>query len=140
MLSLLLLAGNGVRFCFSTVCDFVFCLFVNHVSRELLNGFVPNSQGRRVWSLAQTGLNVKVTRGKKRTVHPRQQRNGPVCCMQRVTLALSRGCLHAVYVWKTSLLYYFGCTDLRKTNFMYLSLSCIYSTSIHYYFSLPSNT
>jgi len=28
--------------------------------RELLHGFVPNSQGRRVWSLARTSLNVKV--------------------------------------------------------------------------------
>jgi len=33
---------------------------VNQISQELLNGFAPNSQGRRVWSLARTSLNVKV--------------------------------------------------------------------------------
>jgi len=27
---------------------------------ELLNGFAPNSQGRRVWSFARTSLNVRV--------------------------------------------------------------------------------
>ena len=37
-----------------------FCLFVNQISHEPLNGFVPNSQGRCVWSLARTSLNVKV--------------------------------------------------------------------------------
>jgi len=35
-------------------------LFVNQISRERLNGYVPNSQGRHVWSLTQTSLNVKV--------------------------------------------------------------------------------
>ena len=35
-------------------------LFVYEISREPLNEFVPNSQGRCVWSLAQTTLNVKV--------------------------------------------------------------------------------
>ena len=34
--------------------------FVYEISRESLNGFVPNSHGRRVWSFAQTSLNVKV--------------------------------------------------------------------------------
>jgi len=38
------------------VCFFV----VNQISPEALNGFAPNSQGRCVWSLAQTSLNVKV--------------------------------------------------------------------------------
>ena len=35
-------------------------LFVYEISWEPLNGFAPNSQGRRVWSLARTSLNVKV--------------------------------------------------------------------------------
>ena len=35
-------------------------LFLYEISREPLNGFAPNSQGRRVWSLARTSLNVKV--------------------------------------------------------------------------------
>jgi len=30
------------------------------ISREPLNGFAPNSQGRRVWSLTRMSLNVKV--------------------------------------------------------------------------------
>jgi len=37
---------------FSAVCDFFFFLFVPQISREPLNGFAPNSQGIRVWSLA----------------------------------------------------------------------------------------
>jgi len=41
-------------------------LFVYEISPELLNGFAPNSHGRRVWSLTQTCLKVKVTRDKKR--------------------------------------------------------------------------
>jgi len=47
-------------------------LFVYEISRELLNGFKQNLQGRRVWSLAGTSLKVKV----------------------------NFGGLHAVYVWK----------------------------------------
>jgi len=35
-------------------------LFVYEISREPLNGFSPNSQGRRVWSTVWTSLNVKV--------------------------------------------------------------------------------
>ena len=35
-------------------------LFVYKISREPLNGFAPNSQGRRGWSLARTSLNIKV--------------------------------------------------------------------------------
>ena len=66
------------------------CLFVNQISLEPLNGFAPNSHGRRVSSLARTNLNVKVkghrsrSPGTKRAVHfhhPRQRRNGPCCCM-----------------------------------------------------------
>jgi len=33
---------------------------VVEISREPLNGFAPNSQGRRVWFLTRMGLNVKV--------------------------------------------------------------------------------
>jgi len=39
---------------------FVCFLFVPQISREPLNGFARNSQGRRVWSLARMSLNVKV--------------------------------------------------------------------------------
>ena len=35
-------------------------LFEYEISPELLNGFVPNSHRRRVWSLALTSLKVKV--------------------------------------------------------------------------------
>jgi len=35
-------------------------LFVNQISRELLNRFASNSHGRRVWSLAGMSLNTKV--------------------------------------------------------------------------------
>jgi len=38
----------------------IFILFVYEISREPLNGFAPNSHGRRVWSLARMSLNVKV--------------------------------------------------------------------------------
>ena len=48
-----------VRFCFSATTCLFFSFFVNQISREPLNAFVPSSQGRRVWSLAWTSLNVK---------------------------------------------------------------------------------
>ena len=35
-------------------------LFVYEISREQLNGFVPNSHGRRVWSLSRTNLKINV--------------------------------------------------------------------------------
>ena len=58
---------------FSAVCDFVVFLFVTQISRERLNRFAPNSQGRRVWFPARTTLNVKVKGqghyGQKRAVH-----------------------------------------------------------------------
>jgi len=63
-------AVNCITFCFWR-CLWLF-LFVYEISPELLNGFAPNSQGRRVWSLAGTSLKVKV----------------------------NFGGLHAVYVWK----------------------------------------
>jgi len=40
-------------------CCFLFAI-VYKISREPLNGYVPNSQGKRVWFLAQTSLKVKV--------------------------------------------------------------------------------
>jgi len=60
-----------VRFMFgktSLACSF---LFVYETSREPLNGFGPNSHGRRVWSLAGTSLKVTVRR--KRSKSPRQK-------------------------------------------------------------------
>ena len=39
---------------------FSFFLFVHQISREPLNGFAPNSQERRVQSIARSILNVKV--------------------------------------------------------------------------------
>jgi len=46
-----------VLFLAPSVCGF---LFMYEISRELLNGSAPNSQGRRVWSLTWTSLKVKV--------------------------------------------------------------------------------
>jgi len=48
-----------VRFCFSATTCLFFSFFVNQISREPLNAFVPSWQGSRVWSLAWTSLNVK---------------------------------------------------------------------------------
>ena len=51
-------AVNCGRFCFwRRQCGF---LVVYKISREPLNGFVPNSHGRRVWSLTPTSLKVNV--------------------------------------------------------------------------------
>jgi len=47
-------------------------LFVYEISREPLNGFAPNSHGRRVWSLARTSLKVNVNFGGLRTVYVRE--------------------------------------------------------------------
>ena len=49
---------NCGRFCFWR-CQSVVFLYVYEISREPLNGFRPNSHGRRVWSLARTSLKVK---------------------------------------------------------------------------------
>ena len=46
-----------VLFLALSVCSFC---HVYEISREPLNGFSPNSHGRRVWSLARTSLKVKV--------------------------------------------------------------------------------
>jgi len=53
-----------VLFLAPSVCGF---LYAYEISRELLNGFVPNSHGRRVWSLAWTSLKVKVKGQKSRS-------------------------------------------------------------------------
>jgi len=65
-------------------CDF-FCLCMKYLG-EPLNGFAPNSHGRRVWSVAQTSLKVKV----------------------------NFGGLRAVYVWKTSALVYATLSPCRR--------------------------
>jgi len=46
--------------CVRSVFGAVTFLFVHEISREPLNGFVPNSQRRHTWSLACTSLNIKV--------------------------------------------------------------------------------
>jgi len=46
-----------------SVCGF---LFVYEISREPLNGFAPNSHGRRAWSLGRISLNVKI-KGRSRS-------------------------------------------------------------------------
>jgi len=46
-------------------------LFVYEISQEALNGFAPNTHGRRFWSLARTNLKVKV----KGQGHQGQKRN-----------------------------------------------------------------
>jgi len=73
-------------FVFSAGCDKFFCFFfwfVTHISQEQLNGFAPNSQGRRIWSLAGKNLNVKVKGQGHRDknalstpITPLQRRNG----------------------------------------------------------------
>ena len=51
----------------SELCKVLFwrclCCLCVQISLELLNRFVTNSQGRRVWSRAQTSLKVKVNFG-----------------------------------------------------------------------------
>jgi len=55
-------AVNCGEFCYWRRQSVVFVLFVYEISREQLNECVPNSHGRRVWSLAQMNLKVKVKR------------------------------------------------------------------------------
>ena len=50
-----------VLFLAASVCHF---LFVYEIFWEPVNGFPPNSHGRRVSSLVQTSLKVKVSRDK----------------------------------------------------------------------------
>jgi len=71
---------------FGTVSLFSwFVLFVYEISREPLNGFAPNSHGRRVSSIAWTSLKVEV-KGQGHYA----QKNG---------IFRPFGNLRAVYVW-----------------------------------------
>ena len=67
-------------------------LFVYEMSRETLNGFAPNSHGRRVWSLAQTNLKVK----------DKDQRSKTPGTKKLYFSALSAACVRFVF-GKTSL-------------------------------------
>jgi len=49
---------------YGSVFGAAFDFFMYEISWEPLNGFAPNSHGRRAWSLAQTSVKVKVTRDK----------------------------------------------------------------------------
>jgi len=62
-------------------------LFVYEIFREPLNGYAPNSHGRRVWSFARTSLKVDV----KGQGHQGQKKHFPAL----------RG-LRAVCVWSNS--------------------------------------
>jgi len=110
---------NCVRFCFSAVWLYLHSFFVcesnipgtaEQICAKFTGKtcFVPLSdkfecQGQR--------SKVKVTRDKKRAVHshhPWQWRNGPVCCMQHVTMHCQRGqpacCLCLVkHLWSSVL-------------------------------------
>jgi len=60
--------AEGFVFCATSL---VFFCFVSEISRELLNGFVPDSHGRRVWSLALTNLKDKVKCQSSRSPGPK---------------------------------------------------------------------
>ena len=77
-----------VLFLALSACDFLYEIF-----REPLNGFAPNSHGRRVLSLARTSLKVKVG----------QKSRSPGT--KRHFSALSAGCVLFIF-GKTSL----GCS------------------------------
>ena len=56
--------------------------FVPQISPELLNGFAPNlPEDVRVWSVARTSLNVKVTRDKNDIFRPIRQPACSLCLM-----------------------------------------------------------
>jgi len=79
--------------------------------QEPLNGFAPNSRGRRVWSFARMSLNVKVkgqrskvkvTRDKKRAVHSAHPRGvegieRPRCNVAQAAGALIRSLQRGVF-------------------------------------------
>ena len=75
-----------VLFLAPSVCSF---LFVYEIFREPLDGYAPNSHGRRVWSLAQISLKVRA----KGQCHQGQK---------RYFLSLSAACVQFVF-GKTSL-------------------------------------
>jgi len=71
-------------------------VFVYEISREPLNGFAPNSQGRRVWSLARMSLNIKV---KGQGYHGQFQRPaGEGLCLEK-HLCSNFTCLYVLYVF-----------------------------------------
>jgi len=74
-----------VLFLAPSVCGFF--LFVYEISREPLNGFAPNSPGRRVWSFARTNFNVSRSKIKGQG-HQGQKRHFSAF-----------GGLYAVYAW-----------------------------------------
>jgi len=88
--------------------------FVNHISREPLNGFAPNSHARHVWSLARTSLNVKgqCHQGQKTPCSlpspPWQQRNGThslqmvilAACMQFVCSKTSSSSYYCIIMYE----------------------------------------
>jgi len=51
---------SGLRAIYVWKNIFALVLFVYEISLEPLNGFVPNSHGRHIWSLTQMSLKVKV--------------------------------------------------------------------------------
>ena len=53
---------------------FLFFLFAYEISREPLNGFAPNLQGRRVCSLARTTLNVTVKGQRSRSPRTKKRK------------------------------------------------------------------
>jgi len=76
------------------------------ISRELVNGFAPNLQGKSVWSLTRTSLNIKVKgqghQGQKRarhSRHPRQRGNGTRSLQMT---SRSSGRRHSVAPWVIS--------------------------------------
>jgi len=68
------------------VCEFFVCVY--EISREPLNGFEPNSQGRRAWSLARKSLQVKVKDQRSRSPGT------------KTVFFVPFGSLRAVYVWQ----------------------------------------
>jgi len=56
---------------------------VPQIYPERLNGFAPNSQGRRVWSLARTSLNVKVDGQRSRSPGTKNALSAAVTSRQR---------------------------------------------------------
>jgi len=58
--------------------------FVYEISREPLNVFAPNSQGKRVWSLALTNLRAKVKSQMSRSPDTKNGILGPVSGLRAV--------------------------------------------------------
>jgi len=112
----------GQSICFSDVCQVVgsvfttqlrkvlfltpsVCriLFAYEISLEPLNGFAPNSNGRRVWSLIRTSLKVKVKvqghQGQKNSIF--QPFRQPACGLFCQTSLVSSWKLHFWHIFFT---------------------------------------